>query len=98
MTITRVNKFRSARGKSEDARALLESVVEYVASSAGCNDCELLRDTSDADVFLVIERWESTAAHQASLANYPKDQMQAAMSLFAGPPEGAYYSPVEAAE
>ena len=89
--VTRVNLFDAAPGKADELAAFLQSLVSYIANSEGCLGCEVLRGTPDDDHFAVIERWASTEAHQQSLANYPKADMQAAMPLFGQPPQGRYY-------
>ena len=92
MTITRINQFQSAEGKSQALKVFLTSITSYILGSEGCQSCEVLQQQSDDSCFVVIEKWDSIESHQTSIANFPKDEMQAAMSLFAAPPKGDYYT------
>ena len=91
MSITRINTFQAAEGKSELLFDFLLSLTPYITTSAGNISCEVLRQSDDNGRFAVIEKWESAEAHQQSLAAYPKEKMQAAMALFGAPPVGAEY-------
>ena len=92
MSIYRVNNFQSVAGKAEELFSFLQSLRPYIEGSNGCLSYEILRNKSDENSFVVIERWQSETDHQQSIANFPKDEMQAAMTLFAGAPTGAYYT------
>lgn len=99
MAITRINKFIPAPKQSEALWAFLNELQVYISQSKGCLSCEVFRNEIDAlktdsderNHFFVIEKWQSKTDHQQSLANYPKDKMQAAMPLIGAPPEGDYY-------
>ncbi|WP_440875835.1 putative quinol monooxygenase [Thalassotalea sp. PLHSN55] len=91
MSITRVNQFCSAPDKESELFAFLQSLNDYITSSEGCISYEVLQDLDDASRFVVIEKWQNVESHQASVANFPKDEMMAAMPLFSGAPTGSYY-------
>ena len=91
MTVTRINEFKAADGKSEESYLFLKSILGYIQSSVGCESCELLRNQDHDDKFVVIEKWSSVEAHINSIEAFPPNEMQAAMLLFAGPPKGDYY-------
>jgi len=91
MSITRINEFQAAEGKAEELHEFLKSLRPYIASSAGCEACEILRGKDSAHSFLVIEKWDCVESHQKSIEGFPKQKMQAAMALLGGPPKGAYY-------
>lgn len=91
MTITRINEFQAAESKAEELFEFLKSLIPYILSSTGCLSCEVLRNDENRNSFIVIERWDSVEAHQKSIENFPKAEMQAAMPLFGAPPKGAYY-------
>ena len=93
MSITRVNELQAAEGKSEELYSFLASLMDYISGCDGCLSSELLRSQDEADRFMVIEKWASVADHKASLANYPKEKMQAAMPLIGGTPTGRYFTP-----
>jgi len=91
MSITRVNEFKAAENKSEELYEFLKSLVPYISSSEGCTSCEVLRSNDEQSKFIVIEKWGSIELHKTSVENFPKDEMQAAMSLFGAPPNGGYF-------
>ena len=92
MTVTRINEFQAAEGKSEELLSFLKSLNDFIIASEGCQYFEVLTSKADSDKFVVIERWLSEAHHQQSLANYPQEEMQKAMILFGAPPKGDYYT------
>ncbi|MGJ8693094.1 MAG: putative quinol monooxygenase [Thalassotalea sp.] len=92
MTITRINEFKAAAGKAEELFNFLQSLNDFITASEGCLSFEVLKSTTDKDKFVVIEKWQSETHHQQSIANYPQEDMQNAMPLFAEPPKGHYYS------
>ncbi|MDK2125239.1 putative quinol monooxygenase [Parachitinimonas caeni] len=92
MSITRINEFQSAPGKEEELFLFLNSILPYIASSEGAISCEVLRHAENKSSFVVIEKWQSIEAHKQSVSQFPKEKMQAAMSLFGLPPKGAYYA------
>ena len=91
MSITRINEFKGATGKSEEVLTFLGTINPYIISSQGCLTCEILRNAEKQDAFVVIEQWETIDAHKASVANFPKEAMQAATHLLGSPPKGSYY-------
>lgn len=95
MPITRINHFSAADGKEVQLQTFLCSLVPYITNCDGNLMCEVLRQHDSDNKFVVIEQWQSIEAHQQSLANFPSDDMQAAMVLFGAPPSGAAYHKVE---
>ena len=93
MSITRINEFQAQEGKGEALRDLIQSFVPMIESSDGCQSCQLLQSQEDPTRIVVIEIWDSTEAHQASMKNIPPGALQEAMKLLAGPPKGGYYHP-----
>ncbi|MGB0386649.1 MAG: putative quinol monooxygenase [Ardenticatenaceae bacterium] len=91
MSITRINECQAAEGKAEELFEFLNSLVPYISSSEGCLGCEVLRNSESQGSFVVIEKWASIECHKKSIDNFPREEMQAAMSLFGAPPKGAYY-------
>jgi quinol monooxygenase YgiN len=92
MTIVRLNQFQSAAGKAQELHEFLTSITAYILGSEGCQSCEVFQQQNDDSHFVVIEKWDSIESHQASIANYPKEDMMAAMNLFGAPPKGDYYT------
>ena len=91
MNITRINSFESADGKEDECLEFLESLLPYILSSRGCMSCEVLQHQKKENQFVVIEKWQSKEDHENSLKSFPKAEMEAAMPLFGGPPQGDYY-------
>lgn len=91
MSITRINQFTAAENKANELWQFLSELRNYIVSSDGCLDCEVLRKINTEHDFLVIEHWTSTEAHAASVEHYPHEKMQAAMALIGAPPSGDYY-------
>lgn len=95
MSITRVNHFTAATGKEQELQDFLSSLVPYITGCEGNESCEAFRQEDNEHKFVVIEQWRDVASHQQSLANFPADNMQAAMSLFGEPPTGAAYHAIK---
>ena len=90
--VVRINQFQASAGNEENMKLFLESLVPYISGSAGNISCEVLRNHDNPAECIVLERWESEAAHKESVANFPQKDMQAAGIFFAFPPKGWYYS------
>lgn len=91
MNVIRVTEFQATKDSVEALYEFLQSLIPYISSSQGCVSCEVLRKVDESDKFVVIEKWHSIDDHKASVENYPKEEMQAAMKLIAAPPSGTYY-------
>ena len=91
MNITRINTFQAAETKASELFSFLQSLLPYISSCHGCISCEVLADVEDSGEFVVLEVWDSIESHKKSVQNFPKDEMQKAMALFAGAPKGRYY-------
>ena len=79
MIVTRINEFQAATGESENLFAFLKSLVPYISGSEGSISCEVLRNASANDSFVVIEKWDSIESHQKSSALAPKEMLQEAL-------------------
>lgn len=91
MELTRINEFQAAQGKADELLGFLNSLSGYISSSKGCSGCEILQNSDDSNIIVVIERWDSKESHQQSLDNYPKEKMAEAMPLIGAPPKGQFY-------
>lgn len=91
MSITRINEFQAQDGQGDALRDLIQSFVPMITASEGCQSCQLLQGRDDPTRIIVIEVWDSTEAHQASMKNIPPSALGQAMKLLAGPPKGAYF-------
>lgn len=91
MSVTRINEFKAADRKGVELSAFLTSLTEYISSSDGCEECELLHNNDDATKFILIEKWATEEAHHHSVDNYPKGTMEAAMPLLGEIPKSDFY-------
>jgi quinol monooxygenase YgiN len=91
MSIIRINEFKATEGKATELFAFLKSLKSYIVSSAGCESCEVLQNSDDESLFVVVEKWDAKNSHTASLEKYPKEKMATAMPLIGGPPKGGFY-------
>jgi quinol monooxygenase YgiN len=91
MAIIRINEFRAAPEKSTALRAFLRSVIHIVEQSPGCVKCELAVDVEDAARLVIIETWDSIAAHKAAATRVPPEKLAEVRPLLAEPPRGQYY-------
>jgi quinol monooxygenase YgiN len=92
MSITRINEFQARDGQGEVLRDLLAATVPLIESSDGCQSCQILQSLDDPTRVMIIEVWDSVAAHQASLKNIPPGTFKKTTSILAGPPRGEYFS------
>lgn len=91
MSVTRINYFRAATGKTEALSEFLNSLVPYIEQSSGCLSCQVLQSDDESTEFVIIEQWQTKEDHQRSVTNFPQDEMRDAMILFAESPRGVYY-------
>ncbi|WP_210162822.1 NAD(P)H-dependent oxidoreductase [Kaistia adipata] len=96
MSVTRIGEFRAAEGEGSTLADFLVAVRSAILGSEGAISCEVLRDRAERDRFLVIERWQSIEAHQASVRNIPPEMLKTAMALFAEAPKGGYFDDADA--
>jgi quinol monooxygenase YgiN len=92
MTIVRHYMMQAAPGQEEALRGILLTLADNMAAGIeGCLGAELLRDTSNAARFVLIEKWESVDAHGAAVATLPRETGKALRAALAHPLEGAYF-------
>jgi len=91
MSTTRINRFVAQAGQADALKLFLTELIPYITASAGCESCELFQQESQKTEFFIVEKWHDKAAHQASVAGFPKEKMQSAMRLLAEAPQGNYY-------
>lgn len=91
MAITRINEFHAAPDQAAALHDSLSAVIGAIESAPGCLGCQLLRAQGDPASLVIVERWESVAAHQAAATRIPAEQLAAVRPLLANPPAGRYY-------
>jgi quinol monooxygenase YgiN len=94
MAISRINDFYAATGQEQALRAFLESVLATIKGAAGCQEVALLVDQENAAHLVILERWDSVAAHQEAARLIPQSKLAEVAPLLAEPPRGRYYSRV----
>lgn len=92
MSITRVNAFKAKEGRADALAEYLESIVLLIESADDCLYCHLLRGHDDPSHFLIIETWESIAAHQLSVQGIDKKEFLRAMQMLAEDPQAEYFT------
>ena len=90
-------RYEAQEGMADTAaRELRELVSLVVEKEADCLGIEILQDTSDANRFLLHERWTSKEAYLGEHMQTPyilsfRDR---AVEIFTGPPEITFWSSV----
>jgi len=92
MSVTRINSFEAEEGMASNLHAFLLSIVPLIEQSPGCQSCQVLRNQERGNEFVIIEVWDSVAAHQASAQNIPPEKLGVLMLMLASPPSGSYYA------
>lgn len=91
MSITRINEFTAREGRADALAAYLESIVPLIESADDCLYCHLLRGFDNPSRFLIIETWESIAAHQLSVQGIDRKEFLRAMESLAQTPQAEYF-------
>jgi quinol monooxygenase YgiN len=92
MSTTRISTFLAKDGMASNLREFLISIIPLIEESRGCESCQVLQSQDDANEFVVIEIWDSAAAHQASVKSIPPEKLAFVMAMLASPPSGTYYA------
>lgn len=92
MTTTRINIFRAKNDMVNNLREFLVAIIPRIEQSPGCRSCQLLQRQDDIREFVVIEVWDSVAAHEAAVKTIPPDSIRVVMLMLETPPNGSYYS------
>lgn len=90
MPITRLNFFSAKPGQAEGLSEFLNGIIAIVGAADGCRSVQLLRDQRAPDDFVILESWESVAAHQHAATLIPRERIAAVMPYLAAPPRGEY--------
>ncbi|MEX2479835.1 MAG: antibiotic biosynthesis monooxygenase family protein [Gammaproteobacteria bacterium] len=69
--MTLLVRLHGKAGRGERLSAILQPVAKD-NDIAGCLGIEVFRNSVDGDDFLLLERWESVADHQAHIARVEK--------------------------
>ena len=91
MSITRINQFQARDGQGNELHQLISSAKPHVGLVGGLISYQILQGMADPDHIVVVEVWESVAAHQRSAAKIPVHVLEKARTLLVTPPSGAYF-------
>ncbi len=92
MSVIRINQFNAKDGQGDKVREILRSFDSIFKSNAGYESHQVLQSVDDPNQIVVIEVWESIAAHQAAAQRIPVHAFEQVMRLLNGRPSGEYYS------
>jgi len=96
MSITRIGEFQAAPESADTLRDFLISIMPMIKSSQGYESVTLYRSQADPTKFTMLEVWDSTESHQASVKNIPPEMLSEIRPLLASAPSGSYYNLVSA--
>jgi quinol monooxygenase YgiN len=90
MPVTRLNYFTAKPEQATALAAFLSEVIDIVQAADGFVSCRLLRDQRNPTEFVILEEWESVAAHQKAASLIPRERINSVMQYLAQPPRGEY--------
>lgn len=92
MNIHRVGEFRAHPGKGDALLDLLNKYfVPMIEESDGWLAYQIFQREDEPEKIMIIERWESVEAHQASALDIPADALGKVRELLVEAPSGGYY-------
>ena len=91
MSIARIGEFTGKAGRIDELKDFLFSIVPIIKSSPGCESVHLYQSQDDPIRFTMIEIWDNTESHQASVKNIPPEKLAEIRPLLGSSPSGSYY-------
>src|SRR5262245_17558765 len=91
MSVTRSKEFRAKDGSPDALHAFRTRLIRTSGAIRSCLSGRLLQQHDEPTRFIVLEVWESIAAHQASVKDIPPEALAEVIALLDGRPTGAYY-------
>ncbi|ARR55662.1 antibiotic biosynthesis monooxygenase [Rhizorhabdus wittichii DC-6] len=92
MTTARLYIMHAKEGRDAELETALRDLAAAVAGFTGSEGAEVLRDAGNERRFVLIEKWASIEAHEATKEPFKKlPMMGALMEALDGPPDGSYY-------
>lgn len=92
MSVIRINRFYTKEGQGDKVKELLLSFGPIFRANEGYDSHQVLQSVDDPNQIVVIEVWESIAAHRMAAQNIPVHAFEQVMQLLDGSPTGEYYS------
>lgn len=91
MTIARLYIMHAKESRDAELETALRALAAAVVGFDGSEGAEVLRDAGNERRFVLIEKWASIEAHEATKEHFKKLPMGALMEALDGPPDGSYY-------
>ena len=91
MSISRIGETQAKPEAIKALREFLISIMPGIKSSQGCQSVTLYQSHEDPTRFTMIEIWDNTESHQASVKNIPPEMLAEIRPLLASAPSGRYY-------
>ena len=91
MSIYRIGEVSAKEESIEALREFLLSIMPGIQASKGCESVQLYQSEDEPYRFLMIEVWDSTESHQASVKNIPPEKLGEIRPLLAASPSGSYF-------
>jgi len=91
MSVYRIGEVRAKEESVDALREFLLSIMPGIQSSEGCESVKLYQSEDDPSRFLMIEVWDSTESHAASVKNIPPEKLDEIKPLLASSPSGSYF-------
>jgi heme oxygenase (mycobilin-producing) len=91
MTIYRIGELHAKENKVDDLREFMISIMPLIKGSKGCISSQFYQSQDDPSIFMMIEVWESSEAHQASVKTIPPEKLIEIKPLLGSPPTGGYF-------
>jgi heme oxygenase (mycobilin-producing) len=95
MTITRIGETQAKPETAEALRDFLLSIMPMIKASQGCESVTLYQSHDDPTKFTMIEVWDSTESHQASVKNIPPELLARIRPLLDSAPRGGYFNLIQ---
>ena len=91
MSVTRISEFQAKHESIEELRSFLISIMDGIKFSQGCASVQLYQNQDDRMKFTMIEVWDNSEAHQASVKNISPEKLGEIRPLLASAPSGSYF-------
>ena len=87
MSIAVIMEIKAPAGKADALARLLQEIIPDTRAYTGCEDIRVLRNSAEAEEFVIVEQWTDRAAYDAYLAWRKQTGLSERMGpLLAAPP------------
>lgn len=95
MSVFRIGETQAKPESVEELRDFLISIMPGIKVSPGCESVQLYQSQADPTKFTMIEVWDSTESHQASVKEIPPELIAKIRPLLASVPSGGYFEMID---